>query len=378
MDKRLPILIGCALAAASCEISFELDNVSEPAIHLQYLPQAGCGNGMIVSYAEPAFGSLSKEKYPFSPSDVTVTINGKAVKVSEDEDVSSWNGHMLLVDASPSPGDEVEVTVKGRGIPDAVAHTTVPQRPAITAVSMIADTSGVYTIKLNIGAPVRDGEFYGLMAARRLTTVQLTGIGTPEAPIEEKIDTMVTVSYFLPGRIASLADLNSLDLDAYANVTYDGGFITESNYSSGMMALLQKRHFVGDTYTFYANSVDAFSSGTFVPDFDMGDSFDFPDMPDMPDMPDFPDDPEIEYPDVPYYWEVVDEKEEYRFELFRLSEEFYNYAKAQYLSSFNMLSNFGVTPPNFTYTNVSGGLGIVAGLCSCSTDWIAAPRMETE
>ena len=376
MKKRLAILLACALVAASCEIRFELDNVSEPALCLQYIPHAGCGNGMAVSYAEPVFGTLSKEQYPFAASDVSVTINGKAVAVSEDKEASSWNGHMLMLAAEPSPGDEVEVLVKGRGIPDATARTTVPQPPVISSITMKADTSDIYTITIKLGDSVKDGEYYGLKAARRFTYVEVAGIGTPENPIEEKIDTVVSISYFMPGRIASIAELNSLDLDAYANIYYTDGFVSVSGYGGEMMALLQKRHFSGDSYTFYANSFDAFSAG----DFDLGFDLDTTYVPDVeePADPENQEDPDYPYypedPDIPYYWDVLESKEEYRFEVFRLSEEFYNYAKAQYLCNFNMLSNFGVTPPNFTYTNVSGGLGVVAGVCSASTDWLPAPK----
>lgn len=373
MKRILTILLMCA-AAAACQIPFELDNVADPALCVQFIPHAGCSNGMTVSYAEPAFGTLSETPYPFETSDVSVLINGKKVSVSEDKENSSFNKHTLLLDAAPSPGDEVEVTVKGRGVPDAVARTAVPSQPSIASVSMVADTASLYTITLKLGNPVKDGEYYGLKACRRLTSVTVTGIGTPEEPIEETRDTVVTVSYFMPGRLASLSDLNSLDLDAYASVTYEGGFIVDASYSGEMMALLQRRHFDGGSYTFYANSYDSFSSGEFSPIIDIGD-YDDPEPDETgPEDPDYPgDDWEIDFPDVPYYWDNLVLKEEYRFELFRLSEEFYNYAKAQYLCNYNMLSNFGVTPPNFTYTNVSGGLGVVAGVCSTSTDWITAP-----
>lgn len=372
MKKFLAILLMCA-AAVACEIPFELDNVSEPAFCLQYIPQAGCSNSMTVSYAEPAFGTLSPEQYPFEASDLSVTINGKQVKASEDAESSSWNKHMLLLDGAPSPGDVVEVTVKGRGIPDAVARTTIPQPPVISSVNIIADTSSVYTITIKLGSAVKDGEYFGLKACRRLTSMEILGVGTPEEPIEESRDTVVTESFFMPGRIASISDLNSLDLDAYASVSYKDGFITDANYSGEMMALLQKRQFDGDSYTFYANSYDSFSSGLFTIDDIMDDGTDVPDETD-PEEPYDPDDDDPEYPDVPYYWDSLVLVEEYRFEVFRLTEEFYNYAKAQYLCNFNMLSNFGVTPPNFTYSNVAGGLGVVAGVSSASTEWIVAYR----
>ena len=56
----------------------------------------------------------------------------------------------------------------------------------------------------------------------------------------------------------------------------------------------------------------------------------------------------------------------YTFTLSRLSTEFFLYAKALYQSNFDFLSNMGLTPANFTYTNVSGGLGMVGAMSSDS------------
>ena len=59
---------------------------------------------------------------------------------------------------------------------------------------------------------------------------------------------------------------------------------------------------------------------------------------------------------------------EYRFEILRLSPEFFYYAKALYQSNFYFLSNIGLTPANFTYTNVDGGLGFVGAECRTLSD----------
>ena len=380
MKKKTAILLAFALAAASCEIPFELDNVSEPAFYVQYIPHAGVCNGMTVAYAEPVFDKLEGLPHAFNPANVHVTVNGKAVSVTEDKESSSWNSHMLLLGVTPAPGDEVEVSVTGQDVPEAVAKTTVPQPPVISSVHMSADTSGMCTIKLKLAEAVKDGEFYGLKAAKRSTMVQIMGYGDPEQPTATVMDTTVSITYFMPGRVATVADLNSLDLDAYANIDYTDGFIGLDGYGREMMALLQKRHFESDTYTFFANSFDAFNAGDFDIGFDMGDDIYYepedPVEPDIPEDPDYPGDEEVEDPDAPDFWVIQEIAVEYRFEIFRLSEEFYSYAKAQYLCSYNMLSNFGVTPPNFTYSNVSGGLGVVAGVSSAATDWLPAPEPE--
>ena len=380
MSKKLYLLFAVAALAASCEIEFDLDNVSSPALYVQYIASADSLNGMIVSYAEPVFNKLSKDKYAFNASDVTLEINGRQIAVSEDTEASSWNGHKLIVNGHGNPGDEVRVTVKGHGIPDAVAITRIPERPDVRSITMekvTRDSSDAYQVAVKLDHPVRDGEYYGIKASRRFTNITISGKGTPDAPESLQTDTTEYVSHFLPGQIATTADLNSLDLDTYANIVYEDGFVSAGGYNGEVMALLSSRQFTGDTYYFYANALDSFSSS----DFFLGTIDYTSDVPDYPDEdweqdidPDLDPDDEYIDPDAPDFWVVVSDAEEFRFEVFRLSEEFYNYAKAQYLGNFNMLSNFGVTPPNFTYTNVDGGLGIVAGLSGTSSFWMDAPR----
>ena len=75
---------------------------------------------------------------------------------------------------------------------------------------------------------------------------------------------------------------------------------------------------------------------------------------------------------------IVSSKTEYRMELYRLSEELYNYCKAQYLGNFDMLSNFGVSPPNFTYSNIRGGIGITGAMSSSFTPWYTVEETKEE
>ena len=380
MNAKRLLLTVCAALAASCEIQFELDKVSEPAFYVQYIADAGQTNGLMVSYAEPAFGTLSKERYQFSPDDVTVTIGGKRVKVVEDAESSSWNSHILTLSVAPSPGDEVEVRVVGRGVPDVVGTTVIPQVPVIKSITIERpenDTTNVYRVSIKLDRNVTDGERYGLKAVRSLTYVWLKGKGTPENPESVKLDTTVSRSFFMPGQIATTADLNSLDLDSYASIAYEDGFLEAGLFDGEVMTLITEKQFTGDTYSFYVNAIDSFSAGSYDIGFDMGTDLGLDEYPsgetEDPEDPEDPGDEEVIDPDDPDFWTVIYEKEEYIFVLYRLSPEFYNYAKAQYLCNFNMLSNFGVTPPNFTYSNIKGGLGVVGGIAGVSTDWIPAP-----
>lgn len=377
--KRFAFILAL-IALASCEIHFELDKASDPVMYVQYLPSSEIDAKIMVAYAEPAFDKPAAQAHPFNVSDVTVTVNGAAAVVTEDAEQGSWNRHILHVKAHSAikPGDEIKVEVSGKDVPTASASTVVPERPQIKSITFTKDekdSTDVWKVVMKLGKPVQEGEYYGIKAVKYSEWYTAYG----EDMFHYQIDTIANTEYFNPGQLADFADLNSLDLDNYASISYQDGFMRSELFMGEGMTLLTSRQIEGDTYTFYVNAVDSFVWSEFDFDFDlpdMGDDYDYP----LPDEPDIPDDTEEEEPEEPEpeFWMYLGEKSQFRFEIYRLSEEFYNYAKAQYLSTFNMLSNFGVIPPNFTYTNVRGGIGIVAGISGVGTQWIIPPEPEKE
>ena len=142
------------------------------------------------------------------------------------------------------------------------------------------------------------------------------------------------------------------------------------------MALLSSRQFDGNTYTFYLNASYSFFDDILdgMGDYDGGTSE--PDYTDYPDYTDDNEEPEDEpdVPDEPTEYKIpIGSKTWYQLEVYHLSEELYNYCKAQYLKDFNILSNFGVTPPNFTYSNISGGIGIIGGISRFTPEKVPDP-----
>lgn len=406
MVKRIAYAVALLLAAVSCEIPFELDNISEPKLYVQYLPSEGTPR-MKLGYAEPAFGKLSTARYKFNTSDITVLVNGKAVSVKllENRDEDPGGNTVFAVPevaGGLKPGDKVEVKLKGDNVPEAYAYTVIPDKPTVSSVDLkrvTRDSSDATQITVHLSKAVEEGEYFGLKTAVRTTTISgymseetyellnsmglgnlalLTGLtnipGMPELPIQ--YDTTVMLAYTTAGQIASTADINKLDLDGFMSVNYKDGMVESGMFSGEPMMLLTDKMFDGSTYSFYINSIDSFSWADFDIDFDI-DGIDDSYVTNTDEMPDFPDDYEDpgEGEDEPYYiYFIVSESQEVQMEVFRLSEELFNYCKAQYLMNFNMLSNFGLSPPNFTYTNVSGGVGIVGGISSVKTIWFDVPR----
>ena len=60
----------------------------------------------------------------------------------------------------------------------------------------------------------------------------------------------------------------------------------------------------------------------------------------------------------------------YRIALYRFSESFYNYLKAQYNNNGSEFFELGLAPVSYVYTNVHGGTGVCGAYTVTSSDWI--------
>lgn len=379
--KKLLIIFCLAALVCSCEIPFSIKDISEPRFLIECIPTPGDSTVVLVGYADAAY-SNKHGAYAFKNSDAEISVNDKVLNT----DNLKWERegnlfHAILRNGFKS-GDRVSISVKGAAMPTASASTVVPEEPGISSLSITPtgdkkDTTALRVV-LKLSKPVADDDYYGLEITVHQEIYQIEI--TDEPPFFKR-DTILYKYHTTPGQAASMSDINDMDLDAFAQVQYSYGSLINryfgDSYSYSPMVLLSSRQFDGDTYSFYLNS-----SFSFFDVFDnMPDDFDY-ENPDEPEAGE-PEDPYYD-DDDPYYPEEPEEPEVliftigvktwYEMEVFRLSEELYNYCKAQYLQEFNLLANFGVTPPNFTYSNVQGGLGAVGGAARGKTERIPDPN----
>ena len=72
--------------------------------------------------------------------------------------------------------------------------------------------------------------------------------------------------------------------------------------------------------------------------------------------------PERDY-EIYEYWE-------YKMLLYRLSDEIYKHMKARYIRDYYPLEpSLGFTPVTYTYTNITGGLGVFGGVSGYGSEW---------
>ncbi|MBR5906511.1 MAG: DUF4249 family protein [Bacteroidales bacterium] len=383
--KRSFLFIALGLLACACEIPFSIDNISEPRFFVEFIPAAGDqATAIKVAYADAAYDKKPTSFYSLPTNNICVEVNGKRVapeKMKWDHQGNVWKSSL---EGNFEPGDQVSVTVEDNSTPTASASTTIPEQPKITSIDITKsddkeDSNGRrFVVKLD--REVADGEYYGIS----ITLVE--DYYTAEfslMPPSIRIDTLHSSYHTTPGQVATMSDINNMDLDGFASVNYSyGGLVSEGSsymiddmmvYSYSPMSLLTSRQFEGNSYSFYVNA--NFSIGDMFDGIDFGDETDdqsddyYTDPWEDPYEPEEPEEPEV--PES--YTMPIGSKCWYKIEVFRLSEELYNYCKAQYLGDYNILSNFGVTPPNFTYSNVRNGLGVVGGISVCASELIPDP-----
>ena len=344
MKKRFHIIALTALAvlAGACEIPFELRQEAEPKIYFQGIAS---GDSVVVTplYAAP----ITTETVIRVPSmQVELRVNGELRLAEQKEGRDAFVCRGLAL----KEGDAVEVTVSGEGL-QATGQTFVPRQPRIDKMEwekVQVDSVEAIQVRLTLDQAPGEGDFYGIRIACTQTFFYLDGH-------EEYNDFHDT-----PGYILTLADSGTFDLEDFVQVNYDGHTLG-GNGSYEPLTLLTRKQFDGNVYSFYLNSFDASilqGIRDSLPEGETGMAGGGIVSGDVGGNPggEDPENPEDEWDPAQIIYSI---RSSYRFEILRLSPEFYYYAKALYQSNFDFLSNMGLTPANFTYTNVDGGLGFV-------------------
>lgn len=385
--KKFCLLTALGLLACACEIPFSIDNISEPRFFVEFIPAAGEQTTTLkISYADPAYGEKPSGFYSLSSKDVSIEVNDKAIDTGNLTWEQNGNSWKAPVNGNFVPGDRITVSVKGASVPTATGVTVVPEPPVIASIDISKsddkEESAGRRFVVRLDRNVAAGEYYGISIKleEEYYTAEISLM-----PPSFRLDTLRSTYSRSPGQVASMSDINNMDLDAFASVSYKyGGLISEDSmymiddmfvYEYNPMSLLSNKQFDGNSYSFYINADLNINDLLDGMDFGGEGGYTEPEYPEYNegDEPgdDWEDPEEPEEPDT--YTIMIGTKTWYRIEIFRLSEEFYNYCKAQYLMDYNILANFGVTPPNFTYSNVRNGLGVVGGVSHCCSELIPDP-----
>ena len=311
--KKYLFLFTCLLLAVSCEIPFELDQTGEAKIYVQGI----VNNGEVfvtAQLAQPVTGKIQAD----APMEIDQT----------------WDG------------DAFSLRVRTAGVAPVSGRTTVPPPVEIRDMAwqrVQVDTIDAVDIRFTLDHAPGEGEYYGIQILQHYEITYQDGSS-------EEMDV-----YGTPGYILTASESVSFDLEDFMQVNFDGRYLGGVDYMP--LTLITQKQFEGKVYQFYLDSFDASILDGIrgrMPDGDTGmagggiisggvgpgsggQGFDPGKIP-------------------------VDMKISYTFTFYRLSREFFLYAKAMFQSNFDFLANMGLIPANFTWSNVEGGLGFVGAV----------------
>lgn len=333
MKRLLNIILwGLVLSLTACEIPFDIKQEGESRIYVQGVAD----NGLVTVstlYATPIGGD---SKTTLSGVKIDFSVNGKEVELH----------------GSPIPleeGDQLLVEVSADGFETVRGSTIVPPRPKITDLSwerIQVDTIDATEIRMILDHAPLDDEYYGIQILRRDDVFYAGG----------DVETFLT--YPTPGYILTAAESGNFDLADFIQINYNGRYLGGPDYQP--ITLLTKKQFDGALYKFYLNSFDASildqirnsmpggDTGMVGGDIVSGEVGPGSGPGTIPG--------DIRIP--------LGVETQYSFTFYRLSPEFYFYAKALFQSNFDFLANMGLIPANFTWSNVHGGLGFVGAVTS--------------
>ncbi len=313
--KKLLHILALAALLSSCEIPFELDSAGEAKIYVQGI----VNNGEVfvtTRLAQPVNGEVY--------ADVPMHVE------------QSWDG------------DVFSLSVRASGLETAKGSTTVPPAVLLRDLSwqrVQVDTIDATEICLTLDHAPGEGEYYGIQIVRE-----------DEITFADGSHSEIT-SYGTPGYILTAAESGTFDLEDFVQVNFDGTFLGGADYRP--ITLVTRKQFDGATYRFYLNSFDSSILDGIRDNMPDGETGMAGGGIISGEVGPGSGGSGLDPGKIP-----VQLNTSYEFILYRLSPEFYFFAKALFQSNFDFLANMGLIPANFTWSNVSGGLGFVGAVSS--------------
>lgn len=344
MKRILPILFAL-LVAVSCEIPFEIRQEGEPKIYMQ-----ACMSELYVTVSYRIVTPVNhSSSLRLGGETIEATLNGNPMLVSGPYywDDGKTSAYAILEGTDHSffsPGDIVTVSLRSDGVDPVSA--SVEYLPEIKVASFdyedIAVEDTVATeVRLTLAKAPTEEDFFGVMIEAEHTITYMSG--------ENDIYTV----NLTPGYILTAAESVSFDLEDFMQVNFNGRELGERG-TYRPLTLVSKKQFDGATYKFYLNSFDTGILDGIrenMPDDNSG----------MAGGGIISGDVGSQFPGEGSEWNPdkipIGHTTAYSIYFYQLSREAFLFAKALYQSNFDFLSNMGLTPANFTWSNVEGGLG---------------------
>ena len=365
--KKFLFALLAVLAVTGCEYRFDLHQDDlENLIYVQCVTGAQDTTFINTSLAVPATRNAST-KASLIITDMKFTVNGNPLEILKGTfGTADYPVERHYVVGKLHDGDKVELKASASNAVTVSASTVIPDAPEVSQVSVSRFSNGVeddyIRFVVDLDRSRTSVKYYGVQVERQRTTDRVYVDDGSPVPDGHSVNT----SYdYLSDPEMSEDILSQIDETGPITIGFDGANI------SG--------RYLGEMYVSPAEDFDTSVYVYAYPDYtwESEESYDIYFGEETDPMKQIFD---WEHWRVERTGRMIrsTDTNRYRIKVYSLTPEFYYFAKAQFFlhEGFDELASLGLTPPNFTYGNVSGGMGLFGGVNVYVSDWFDNPVTE--
>jgi hypothetical protein len=367
MKKTLALLLTALPLLCGCEYDFPLKSAGDED-RLTVVAAVNEDGTMFVDVETtvPINKYADGDKADTSLTKLELSVNGRPCALVRQDSLykeSSLSGNRFWKTVEPiRPGDEVEIAAKGASTKEVRSTFTMPSAPVISSiesgvhVSELSDLAdyGLFDVRVKSQyfkvriADASDEDYYGIRLLRERNSTFIYENG--------EVDNTTQTSYEDIQDSESGSSAIQYGTNRFFCADYDG--ITANRYT-----------YPNGTYLF-PGSILRDGAVEFI-------SYYYPSGDFKREQSYWEQDPDTgEYHEYKVKYRLI-EKISYRIQLYKVSPELYHYCRSLYMIDNNLFAEVGLSPSNFSYTNITGGFGVLGGLSATQSDWIRVP-VETE
>lgn len=362
--KKILFGLLAVLALTGCEYRFDLhQDELENLIYVQCVTGAQDTTFINTTLAVPATRKTAT-KASLNITDMKFTVNGTPMEIFKGTfGTADYPVDRYYVLGKLHDGDNVEFKASASNAVAVSASTVIPDAPEVSNVSVSRFSNGVeddfIRFVVDLDPNKTSAKYYGVQVEVQRTTDRVYVDDGSPVPNGHSVNT----SYdYLSDPEMSEDILSQIDETGPITIGFDGANI------SG--------RYLGEMYV---SPAEDFDTSVYV--------YAYPDNSwENEEIHEIYFGEETDPMKQRYDWEhwktewtgrkiLLTDTTRYRLKVYSLTPEFYYYAKAQFFlyNGFDDLASLGLTPPNFTYGNVSGGMGLFGGVNVFVSDWFDNP-----
>lgn len=343
--KKALLIFPILAAVVACERSFDISSqLGDGLVWMTFIPSNDYdttffivqGTTPLVGYPEPRRTSGES---------VSVKVNGQSLELEKSDRSVPDRMQFYATDHVFKPGDMIEATATVPGLNSVTASCEMPGYfPDYSwDLRRSPQSKSLLYVDIDYADTNDEGGFYGAAVVQYCETDSQRAEWDAEAKewIWGEIEHTSTTSGLRPTALSDMGSLSATSEDPIIVMPRLYNFPSGGGGSNPSVQIWKDMPgYTGTDGRRHTTIAVGFHEGTKRYDF--------------------------EYPEVYATW--TERHYSYRLVLYRFSESYYNYLKAQYNNNGSEFFELGLSPVSYVYTNVHGGAGVCGAYTTLSSD----------